>query len=115
MAKRGRPPLLSEQYYQSMKMIYNDVKSKRGIQNIHYAIDAIRAIEEMDNIREFFFNKKTEEIAWSVLTELGRYGDHDLIRDVAKQVYEIVMADGDLKVKELIKILRNHRLSVQKK
>ncbi len=108
MAKRGRPALYPAEWYAQLDNIWPG-KTKRGLQNSDYAGEALKAIKGMDNVYKFFFNgKKAKKI--SILTEIGRYGDSDLMRNIAQQVYDLIKSEGDRPVKEWEKILRNHRL-----
>jgi len=112
MLKRGRPALLPDEYYSQMKKLYPNVRTKRGLQNIRYMVDAVSAIQEADSeILKFFFNEETYKFKYSVLTEIGRYKDEKVMVDIARQVYELAQKGGDKPVKEWVNIIRRHRLN----
>jgi hypothetical protein len=115
MAKRGRPSLLSDELLNGMKKIYPDYKTKRSIENKHYQIRAYGILEKLSiENKEYLFNPDKQFFNWSVLEQLGRIEDDELLIAMAKQVCSLAkeeLAEGNpVKTKDIELLIRKFRL-----
>lgn len=86
MAKRGRPKFEDCQgSLETLKPLYSNIKTRRGLQNKFYELKALKAIKNMEGI-EFLFDLKTDNIKSSILTEIGRTGNDEMMRELAGEI-----------------------------
>lgn len=81
--KRGRPELLPKEFYNELQKIYPNVKTKRGLQNKFYAVEALSALKNEDTGLIKFIQDKD-----SILIQLGRIPHGATIREWAWWIYE---------------------------
>ena len=112
--KRGRPRTFSEETVAGIRAIYPEVRSHRQLVSKCYELIAIRALgvdrERGTLLEPFACLMPTTSPKTSILAELGRLVDPDLIRTMATAV---VSADWarTATVKEIAKRLMELRLS----
>lgn len=100
--KRGRPPLRPEGYYDSViRPVYPHVKTRRHLQNLDYAQTAYEAICDDQELVAHFKSRYSV----SVMAQLGRLNDPELIRAVAR----LVMEDRSGRVRDIEARLRRFR------
>jgi hypothetical protein len=86
MAKRGRPKFENFQgSLEAIRSLYPNIKTRRGLQNKFYELKALNAIKSMEGI-EFLFDSKTDNFKSSILAEIGKTGDDELMRAVAAEI-----------------------------
>ena len=105
MKKRGRPEVFPE-FLQCVRAIYPDVKTKRGLQNKAYQAIAGRAIG--DDF-PWLWDKSKGTIQVSILSELGRLEDPEVIRAFAKELCK--KKPG---AKKAVILIRRHRVGEMK-
>ena len=100
----------------ALSAVYPDVRSKRGKQNIVYQTQAYSAIKEMDRpeVFQFFCNDAAGIFKASMLVEIGRLWDESLIQKMAQDIYDCAKKDGNLSIKEWVKIIRMVRRDWQR-
>ena len=106
MAKRGRPrfehSIIFEKMFSSLKAFYPGIKTRRGLQDNYYALNAYGDLHDMEGFE--LIDKP------SILTELGRFKKPAVIREIARQVIEKTRQDSNYTVKGWVSLLRGIRL-----
>jgi hypothetical protein len=106
MAKRGRPPfehsIALEKMFSHLKAFYPGIKTRRGLQDKYYALNAYGDLHDMEGFE--LIDKP------SILAELGRFKERAVIREIATQVIEKTRQDRNYTVKEWVSLLRGIRL-----
>jgi hypothetical protein len=106
MAKRGRPPfehsIALEKMLPHLKAFYPGIKTRRGLQDKYYALNAYGDLHDMEGFE--LIDKP------SILAELGRFKERAVIREIATQVIEKTRQDRNYTVKEWVSLLRGIRL-----
>ena len=88
--KRGRPKINADGHEDHMRRIYHEVKTTRGIQNKIYASRTINVLlEDQDPCLKWLFDVEANVVRATILTELGRLWDRDVILRIAKQICEL--------------------------
>jgi hypothetical protein len=113
VGKRGRPAVFADDWLERLPRVRPDLKSRRGLQDQTYATEAFTALEQFKctDLWRLLVCPNEWHVRNSLLAQLGRYRNPDLIREVAQLMYEQVVRDGGrLNVKKRIKVLRVHRV-----
>jgi len=109
--KRGRPKVLDGENEKVMESVYYDAKSRRSLLNKHYSLIAFRILTSDQKVLpgyEYLFggndlnNANPKE---TILTELGRLKDPELIRVFAQKICE-----DKMKTKQAVQQIRDYRL-----
>jgi len=108
--RRGRPPLLPDKVYRVLEKMHPRV-TRRHLQNLSYMYQAIEALKGTD-VLGFYYDAKRDKAKVSLLAELGRLGDTELIRKVAAQA-ATVGRERKLGVDALRVMIRAYRLSLK--
>jgi hypothetical protein len=129
--KGGRPPAHESELmalFEGMGL-FGDIKSRRGKVDFCYRTEAIRALCPTDSngVEVSLFPWLVDAAAidagndtsWqpSILTELGRFRNHNLIREAARQLSEVrnqAEPESPLTSKEAVAMLRQARLANKK-
>jgi hypothetical protein len=87
--KRGGPRLMERESI--FRKLWPDVQVKRGLQNKVYQLDAYNLLREDPRFHWLCpssneIRKRTGRLQMSILAELGKFDDHDLMRAVAARV-----------------------------
>jgi len=117
-AKRGRPRLLSDTMEKFLKDSSGHI-GKRSLQNRNYFFSAMNALLDDDYFASFYrLRGDQKQYASCVLVELGRFGDKESIRVMAKALDDRIKADAKEGIKhtvhDLAKMLRAARLETKK-
>ena len=85
--KRGRPKFGNEEMIALMKEkeLFPNIKTERGFKNKCYEIDAVGAIQGLEGM-EFLVDREKETVKSSILTEIGRFKNPEVMRAVAEEV-----------------------------
>jgi len=92
--KRGRPPIIDKDLDKLLPVLFPDINNRRTYLNHYYMIKAI-AILQRNNLEmtecEYLFgdpkgNPDNMKFKKTILTELGRFGDPDIIRECALHI-----------------------------
>jgi hypothetical protein len=106
MAKRGRPrfehSIAFEEMFSHLKAFYPEIKTRRGLQDKYYSLDAYGDLHDMEGFE--LIDKP------SLLAEFGRFKDPAVIKQVARQVIEEMRKDSNYTVKAWVSVLRKIRL-----
>ena len=108
MAKRGRPTFKHQGFLEELRLLYPDIKTRRGMQNKVYEIMAVSAIKDICGVEQIFTQEGT--FRNSIMIELGRIEDPEAIRIVARHINKR-MINGKLKVRQAANITRLIRLT----
>ena len=111
MAKRGRPEKFIQEWYDWVRNVsWSNARTKRGMQDAIFSCKAMRAIihEEFEN-KAFLYSDEKNYTRTSLLAELGRLEDKDVILHVAKYLCEWA-AQETLTIKRAIRWVRMIRL-----
>ena len=82
---RGRPKLVRDEFFALFQKMHPEIKSRRGILNKLYCLDAIKVVMEMEGTN-YLFDKEKDEAKQSILIELGRLKDKECIKQVARYI-----------------------------
>lgn len=82
---RGRPKLVEDEYFTLIQNLHPEIKSRRGILNKLYCLDAIKVVMEMEGAT-YLFDKEKNEAKQSILIELGRLKDKEYIKEVSSYI-----------------------------
>lgn len=86
MAKRGRPKFENFQgSLEALRSLYPSIKTRRGLQNKYFELKVIKAIKDVEGM-EFLFDSKTGNFKSSILTEIGRISNEEMMREVAAEI-----------------------------
>jgi len=105
--KRGRPKFHDEDQLNQLKGVFPDIKTRRGLQNKCYEINALDAIKDIEGM-EFLYDPQNQTLKSSILSELGRLRNEDNIRLVAQHICERAKNET-LTIKQWEKICRSIR------
>ena len=108
---RGRPKVFTDEWLTFLQGLYPDLHSRRGLQDRAYQVRALRALRDTDFGDQLAYRDKWH-MRSSLLAALGRFPDDDggeLIREVARQVYEAATASGNWNTKFWVRVLTEHR------
>jgi len=83
--KPGRPQFQYEDQLNGVKERFPEIKTRRGLQNKCYEINAKLAIKDEEGM-EFLYDRQNQTHKPSILSELGRLKNEDDIRLVAKYI-----------------------------
>ncbi|HNR64711.1 MAG TPA: hypothetical protein PKJ95_00285 [Atribacterota bacterium] len=124
MAKRGRPAFESDEdnfaAYKAVKTVYPELTTKRSFQNKCFELRAIQAIaEEKRDIFKVLWNDKPDDRLTykppsSLLTELGRFENKELIIAIAEQLCNEMGELPNKPIAEWRRDLRQYRLNLIK-
>lgn len=109
--RRGRPEVIDKWEYDVQFAVGPpEAHTKRGLQNLVYRTRALSCLVDNPEYVWLCDGKKMQAgapNAWkpTILAELGRFGDEDLIKAYAVQICEL-----KLKTAEAVKLLRKARL-----
>ena len=110
MAKRGRPRF-DDDLVKECQDAWPNVKTRRGLQNVYYCSVAFEVLENLENIGYLGLGLEPgKDMKNSLLTELGRFADSEMIKTLALNLCE-EQKKKKRTVKEWIKILRAIRLN----
>lgn len=86
--KRGRPSIICDELCKGYQSLFPDIKTKRGLINHHYASIAWEVVRELPDTT-FLIDPSRDFHRESVLVELGRLRDHELISMLAREICDI--------------------------
>lgn len=109
-SKRGRPPAFDDGWYQDVKAISPNIRTRRGIVNQMYCANGLDAIKDMQGM-EYLINEAEKTIKVSILTELGRLNDEQAAREAASFICEREAAGDHRTAHEWAAIVRKYRIS----
>ena len=106
----GRPKLIDDAYYNLLKKIFPEDKTRRGTINRYYICVAQEALSkiEFDN-KAFLLDKQRDFLNYTLLVELGRLRKNDDIIEIAKYICKRALTEKH-KIKEWELILKSIRL-----
>lgn len=107
-SKRGRPPVMSKEVEDEIKKSFPEIRTRRGRQNKFHAIYALTILREGF---EYIVNTKavtagTQDLPFTLLTELGRLDDSDIIREIAGIICKEQLTPKEAVIR--IKRMRRH-------
>ena len=103
--RRGRPPLLPDDYYRVViAPVYPNVKTRRHQQNLYYLLLAFEAIRDDPELVAYYMAEERHSV--SIMAQLGRFRDPDTIRQVAR---EVMATCQGWRVRDVEKALRSLR------
>ncbi|MEW6425505.1 MAG: hypothetical protein AB1523_12345 [Bacillota bacterium] len=108
---RGRPKAAPDFIYDGLRKMYPRLCHRQRL-NQMYALEALNALRDLPCFG-YFYDAKRDRAKTSVLAELGRLRDVELIRRVGAEVAEVAERQK-LTVKEVERLLRRYRLGLQK-
>lgn len=119
--KRGRPVLFDDARLERTGCVFQEVRTKRGLQNNTYALQALAIMKKRvkSETLNYFFSEKS--IKTSILSEIGRLASlldnnltleetEDIVVGVAEDLYTLHKEYG-YKVKGLVGACRDIRLN----
>lgn len=109
--KQGRPPLLAPFLYEGLEKMHPRLSHRQRL-NLWYAYEAMGLLQDQPCFG-YFYDAARDKAKVSLLAELGRLGDEELIRQVAAEVAELARQRG-LSVKEAEGLLRRYRLRLKR-
>jgi hypothetical protein len=103
--KKGRPKVFPDDQTNSIRSIWPEIKTTRGIQNKVYQAYAIGVLgpEDSDDY-SWLIDLTSDNIRQTILTELGRILYADDIRDFAK-----ILCEKKLSTAESVRMIRHWR------
>ena len=81
----GRPRKISDEHFNRLKSIYQDIKTRRGILNKRYQVIAFGVIKQMQDVK-FLVDSDNHTMKESILIELGRFENEEDIRFMARYI-----------------------------
>lgn len=110
-SKKGRPRI-DDEYLKVLATTFPNVTTRRGLQNKNYAFNVWKILDLTPN-EDFTWlldkaaghANKPHFCKWSVLAELGRINDQEVVMDLARQLCRLKPS-----VKESVAIVRRFRL-----
>jgi|GEM_PF-5008530 len=109
-AKRGRPPLLPPPIYQWLAGEHRGLSHRQRL-NWWYAYDAMNAIKDLPCFG-YFYDAAQKKAKVGLLTELGRLGHEELIKQMAVELSEYAERRA-ISVKDAEKLMRRYRLQLK--
>ena len=119
---RGRPAVFDKSRLDKTSWVFQGVKTKRGLQNNTYALQALAIMKNRVEPETFEYFHSEKSTKTSILSELGRL-THSLLHTnltmeeteeevagAAEELYTLNKEYG-FNVKRLIRVLRNVRLN----
>jgi hypothetical protein len=93
--KRGRPRVIPEELMESLRGQWPDLTSDRSLNNLYHVLTASRALKADPEKYTYLFDRASGRLRKTILAELGRFEEPEVIRELADEICETRMKTAE--------------------